>query len=72
MDTNTPQFHRRKQSEVFPPIPTPHRRTVCITTKHALVVAGDAAAGELATVEVMDINTKKWTIVSPLPWKLFF
>ena len=44
MDTNTRQSHERKQwSEVFPPMPTPHSRTACITTEQALVVAGCAA-----------------------------
>ena len=60
----------RKWSEVFPPMPTPRYRTACITTEMALVVAGGKAGGDLATVEVMDINTKQWTTVCPLPQKL--
>ena len=56
--------------EVFPPMPTPRYHTACITTKQALVVAGgDAKDKDLATVEVMDINTKQWTAVCPLPGK---
>ena len=60
----------KKWSVVFPPMPTPRRRTAPITTKQALVVAGGIADDELATVEVMDINTKQWTTVRPLPQKL--
>ena len=61
---------RKKWSEVFPPMPTPRCRTACITTEKALVVAGGEADSYLATVEVMDINTKQWTTVCPLPQKL--
>ena len=59
----------KQWSEVFPPMPTPRRLTTCITTAQALVVAGGYADDELATVEVMDINTKEWTTVRPLPQK---
>ena len=61
---------RKKWSEVFPPMPTPRSLTACITTEKALVVAGGRAGDHLATVEVMDINTKQWTTVCPLPQKL--
>ena len=61
---------RKKWSEVFPHLPTPRSSTACITTEKALVVAGGTAGGDLATVEVMDINTKQWTTVCPLPQKL--
>ena len=62
----------KKWSEVFPPMPTPRFSTACITTEKALVVAGGIAGGDdLATVEVMDINTKQWTTVRPLPQKLW-
>ena len=63
----TGKGERKKWSEVFPPMPTPRSRTACITTEEALVVAGGRAGGDLATVEVMDINTKQWTTVCPLP-----
>ena len=66
----TGEGKRKKWSEVFPPMPTPRSRTACITTEKALVVAGGIAGGDLATVEVMDINTKQWTTVCPLPQKL--
>ena len=61
---------RKKWSEVFPPMPTPRYGTACITTEKALVVAGGIAGDDLATVEVMEINTKQWTTVCPLPLKL--
>ena len=61
---------RKQWSEVFPPMPTPRGLTACITTEKALVVAGGIASSFLATVEVMDINTKQWTTVCPLPQKL--
>ena len=61
----------KKWSEVFPPMPTPRDNTACITTEKALVVAGGMARDDLAIVEVMDINTKQWTRVCPLPQKLW-
>ena len=65
----TGECERKQWSEVFPPMHTPRRLTSCITTEKALVVAGGTAGGDLATVEVMDINTKQWTTVCPLPQK---
>ena len=76
-DTNTllsltGESERKQWSEVFPPMPTPRYNTACITTEKALVVAGGTAGDDkdLSTVEVMDINTKQWTTVHPLPQKL--
>ena len=66
----TGEGERKQWSKVFLPMPTPRSRTACITTEKALVVAGGRAGGDLATVEVMDINTKQWTTVCPLPQKL--
>ena len=58
-------------SEIFPPMPTPRSSVACITTEQALVVAGGCAGGrDIDTVEVMNINTKQWTTVSPLPHRL--
>ena len=65
----TGEGERKQWSEVFPPMPTPRRLTACITTVQAIVVAGGYADDELAIVEVMDINTKQWTTVRPLPQK---
>ena len=66
----TGEGERKQWSKVFPPMPTPRGLTACITTEKALVVAGGRAGGDLATVEVMDINIKQWTTVCPLPQKL--
>ena len=65
----TGKGERKQWSVVFPPMPTPRSSTACITTEKALVVAGGYAGGDLATVEVMDMNTKQWTTVCPLPQK---
>ena len=67
---------RKQWSEVFLPMPTPRQSTSCITTEKGLIVAGGEANDfvemmNLATVEVMDINTKQWTTVCPLPQKLW-
>ena len=66
----TGEGERKKWSEIFPPMPTPRENAACITTEQALVVAGGFAGVCLDTVEVMNINTKQWTTVSPLPQKL--
>ena len=50
-------------------MPTPRRSAACVTTEQALVVAGGHDGSDLATVEVMNISTKQWTTVSPLPQK---
>ena len=66
---------RRQWSEVFPPMLTTRSNTICITTGQVLVVAGGyRSAGyldlEVDTVEVMNINTKQWTTVCPLPQRV--
>ena len=66
----TGEGERKKWSEIFPPMPTPRQNAACVTTEQALVVAGGYAGSHLDTVEVMNINTKQWTTVSPLPQKL--
>ena len=66
----TSEGERKKWSEIFPPMHTPRYHIACMTPKQALVVAGGDTGSDLATVEVMDINTKRWTIVCPLPQKL--
>ena len=59
---------RKQWSEIFPPMPTPRQSVACITTEQSLVVAGgNGSGGFLDIVEVMNINTKQWTTVSPLP-----
>ena len=75
----TGEGENRRWSSVFPPMPTLRTLVTCITTKHALVVAGgfalpegsvDCLDGGLDTVEVMDVTTKKWASACPLPAKL--
>ena len=67
----TEEGERKTWSEIFPPMPTQRQTAACITTEQALVVAGGYGhGGYLDTVEVMNINTKQWTTVSPLPQKL--
>ena len=62
---------RKQWSEIFPPMPTPRQSVACITTEQSLVGAGgNASGGFLDIVEVMNVNTKQWTTVSPLPQKL--
>ena len=59
---------RKQWSEIFPPMPTPRQSVACITTEQSLVVAGGGGSGGfLDIVEVMNINTKQWTTVCPLP-----
>ena len=61
---------RKQWSEIFPPMPTPRQSVACITTEQSLVIAGGYVSGDfLDIVEVMNINTKQWTTVSPLPKK---
>ena len=65
----TGEGESKQWCEVFPPMPTPRSSTACITTKNVLVVAGGYTGGDLATMEVMDMNTKQWTTICPLPQK---
>ena len=61
---------RKQWSEIFPPMLTPRSSVACITIEQSLVVAGGYVSGDyLDIVEVMNINTKQWTTVSPLPQK---
>ena len=67
----TGEGERKKWLQTFPPMPTPCWNVACVTTEQVLVVAGGYAnCGYQDTVEVMNINTKQWTTVSPLPQKL--
>ena len=62
----------RKWEECFPSMPTKRKHTAVVSTGKALVVAGGWGDGKttLATVEVMDTNTLKWSTVSSLPHPL--
>ena len=65
----TEEGERKQWSEIFPPMPTPRALAACVATEQALVVAGGFDGSDLATVEIMNISTKQWTTVSPLPQK---
>ena len=65
----TGEGEKKQWSEIFPPMPTPRTAAACVTTEQTLAVAGGFNGSDLATVEVMNINTKQWTTVSPLPQK---
>ena len=65
----TGEGERKQWCAIFPPMPTARTAATCVTTEQALVVAGGHDGSRLATVEVMNISTKQWTTVSPLPQK---
>ena len=65
----TGEGERKEWSEIFPPMLTPRTTAACVTTEQVLIVAGGYDGSDLATVEVMNISTKQWTTVSPLPQK---
>ena len=68
--TLTGEGMRKQWSEIFPSMPTRRETPACITIEQCLVVAGGFRDGSyLDIVEVMNINTKQWTTVSPLPQK---
>ena len=57
-------------SKTLPPMITRRMLAACVTTEQSLVVLGGFGdGGDLDIVEVMNINTKLWTIVSSLPQK---
>ena len=64
----TGKGRKRQWSEVFPAMPTPRSLTASVTTEQALIVAGGfGKGGRLDTVEVMDIESGRWTTASRLP-----
>ena len=65
------QEDEKRWFDIFPPMPTPRLSASCATTEQALIVAGGWASFDnyLDTVEVMNLDTKEWTTVSPLPRK---
>ena len=69
----TGESKREQWIELLPPMPTPRHSTACIITEgilHVVVAGGYARDKYMDTVEVMNINTKQWTTVCPLPEKL--
>ena len=61
-----------KWMEYFPPMPTERQLTAVVCSRKTLVVAGGYGEGyvRLATVEVMDTDTLKWSTASSLPHPL--
>ena len=67
---------KKKWCKVFTPMPTPRLYVACVTTEEVLLAAGGEVGRGLFyepvnTVEVMNIETKLWSAVSPLPQKCF-
>ena len=56
-------------NDVFPPMPTKREYAAALSTGSYLIVAGGEKAGEvvLQTVEVMNIETRRWSVVADLP-----
>ena len=55
---------------IYPPMPTPRRSTTCFTIDKSLIgVGGYGVGGDLATVELMNTETKTWSTCCPLPQK---
>ena len=63
---------RRKWVELFPPMLTERRNPAAVCSGKSLVVAGGQREWhtKLATVEVMDTDSLKWSTVSDLPHPL--
>ena len=62
-----------KWSPLFPAMPTKRRRTAAVYDGCSLIVAGGSHGGKrLATVEVLDTNTRQWSTASSLlhPYRL--
>ena len=58
----------RKWTEVFPPMIRDKSWAIAVTTGRALIVAGgDGEGGNLATVEVMNTDTRQWSRAAVLP-----
>lgn len=73
----TAEDEKEQWYEVFPPMPTSRCYAACVNTEQALIVAGGSKKDDeeetdsfLDCVEVMKMDTKQWTTVSPLPKKL--
>ena len=58
----------RKWTEVFPPITTKRCLVTAVTTGRALIVAGgEGDRGGIATVEIMNTDTRQWSTAADLP-----
>ena len=62
------QTQRLQWVEEFPPMPTKRCSPASICTKTDLIVAGGGSCGtDLACVEVMNRNTRQWSIAANMP-----
>ena len=58
----------RKWTEVFPPMTTKRELAIAVTTGRALIVAGgEGDRGHLATVEIMNTDTRQWSTAADFP-----
>ena len=58
----------RKWTEVFPPMTTKRYMAIAVTTGRALIIAGGYGdRGDLATVEIMNTDTRQWSTAADLP-----
>ena len=57
--------------EELPSMPTKRSEAASICTNTALIVAGGRDAVEVLVVEVLDIETRQWSVAASLPERLF-
>ena len=57
--------------EELPSMPTKRSEAASICTSTALIVAGGRDAVEVLVVEVLDIETRQWSVAASLPERLF-
>ena len=58
----------KEWEEVLPAMPTKRSQVTAVSTEEKLIVAGGRVnAGPLATVEILDVNTKVWSTSADLP-----
>ena len=62
----------RKWTEVFPPMTTKRESVIAVTAGRALIVAGGYGdRGGLATVEIMNTDTRQWSRAADLPQTMY-
>ena len=58
----------KEWEEVLPAMPTKRSQVTAVSTEERLIVAGGRVkAGPLATVEILNVNTKEWSSTADLP-----
>ena len=62
-----------KWTEFYSPMPTKRQWTTAVSTRTGLIVAGGVEKGStaLATVEVMNIETRQWSTAADLPGPMY-